>query len=591
MHVPELDSANSIISKERSMIHQLKSNIIPKDKLRIVQIETLDDVSSILERSFGPNGSNTCIQKNNALNRYTKDGHTILGAITYTGCIEDSIKEDLESITRHIVKTVGDGTTSAIMLSASILKGINRLEEEKNIPPADLIRKLEEVVAMVKAKILESSNDLTVEDVYDIAMISTNGDTEVASVLTDIYKEFGNGVFIDVNSSTGTDFVIKSYNGMTLDAGFSDSCYISDQKRNVSVVDNPEVYIFEHPIDTKEMGVLLDAILSHNIVTPVNKLQKDPTAIDLIVPTVIFAPRISQDMSSLMDAVINVMQTMPPNNKLPICIISEYQQPERLSDLATLCGAKLIRKYIDPRTFDEDVKAGRAPTPETIFNWAGSCDQIVSYSEKTVFIRPKLMYNEDGSYSNIYYNLLNFLKSEISKGTEDGHDASTLGDLKRRLHSLESNMVELFVGGITQADRDARRDLVEDAVLNVRSAAQNGVGFGANMSAVCALYSLFETIEGYDETEKDLLHMLIDSYYDIIKKLFNVSSENEVSSMITRAITNKEIWNIREGRFSTNVKSSIMSDIVILESVCKIVGIMATCNQFIIPNPALDVYH
>ena len=50
------------------------------------------------------------------------------------------------------------------------------------------------------------------------------------------------------------------------------------------------------------------------------------------------------------------------------------------------------------------------------------------------------------------------------------------------------------------------------------------------------------------------------------------------------------LYNIREKRWDDNVKSSIMSDVVILETVSKIIGMMATCNQFIVPTAAHNIY-
>ena len=44
-------------------------------------------------------------------------------------------------------------------------------------------------------------------------------------------------------------------------------------------------------------------------------------------------------------------------------------------------------------------------------------------------------------------------------------------------------MIDFLVGGITIADRNNLKASVEDAVLNCRSAAKYGVGYGANFMA------------------------------------------------------------------------------------------------------------
>ena len=569
-------------------------NIVRAKTMRSIQSKTLNQLADYLVPSFGPLGSYTCIKKENALSRYTKDGHTIIGAIHYNGIIEQSIKDDIESITRHIVKTVGDGTTSAVVLSSEIFDGINNMItdiENSGIPvcSAEVIRCMESAVNMIKKSIKAYSEELTPDLVYDIAMISTNGNEFISKTLKDIYVEFGNGVFIDVSAGLTENTVIKSYNGMTLNTGYSDACYVTNSKNNTSEVDNPEVYFFEHPIDTRELGVYFDSILARNIMMPVNNKQYDQ-----IIPTVIFAPTISQDVSSLMDSLIAIMTSMPVNNKLPICIVTGYHEADQLADLAMMCGAKMIRKYIDPSIYQKDVDAGRAPTPDNIFNWAGTCDRVVSYSDKTVFTRPHNMFKDDGSYSEQYNNLIAFLESEIKSSYEDGESINEIGTLKRRLNSLKSNMVEMFVGGITQADRDALRDLIEDAVLNIRSAAENGVGYGANILAATVAHSyavcvLDEYASDEDAMINTIMKIIDNAYADLIDTLYCGTGINFVEAYNK---FNKEemVYNIRTKSWGSNVRSSIMSDIVILDTVSRIVTMMATCNQFIVPTAMHNIY-
>ena len=562
------------------------NNVVNEETLRQVQSKTLKELADILKKSFGPNGSNACIKKENALSRYTKDGHTIISSLAYNGMIEHSIKEDIESITRHIVKTVGDGTTSAVILSSLIFDSIINLDTKEQ--PAKIVKVLEEIVDDIKERIKADAKPFTSSDAYDIAMISTNGNEFISKTIEEIYEEFGAGVFIDVSPAMGEETTIKSYNGMTLNTGYCDTCYVTNTKNNSAEVDNPEVYFFEHPVDTRELGVYLDSIISRNIVTPVN--NKD---FSNLIPTVIFAPKISQDMSSIMDSLTATMANMPANNKLPICIITDYHEVSQLNDLARMCGAKMIRKYIDRGVYEEDVANGKAPTPDTIFAWAGRCDKVVAYSDKTTFIRPSAMYEEDGiTYSALYNNLVEFLKSEIKKATDGGDNAREVGTLKRRLHSLESNMVELFIGGITQADRDALRDLVEDAVLNVRSAAANGVGYGANMSAAVATYQAAYCYDADDRRiEAEITRAIYYAYRNIVSILFNLDDyRDDAEEMIIRAINTGEVYNLRTHEYSLNVRSSIMSDVTIMDTVCKIVGIIATCNQFILPTAGHNIY-
>ena len=582
----------------------IMNNVVPKETLRPIQQNVLNILSNHLKQSFGPMGSNSVIKKENALNVYTKDGHTILKNIYFHGIIEQSIKDDIESITRHIVTTVGDGTTSAVMLSALIFDAINRVTEENDVPPTHVLDMFKKAIDNICSRIRKASKECDLKDIYDICMISTNGNEFISKTIADIYEEAGMEVFIDVLAAIDENTTVKTYDGMSINTGFADSAFITDTKKNEAVVDNPRIYFFRDPIDTKEMAMLFDAIISKNIMTPYNKERAGKTD-EQIIPTVIVAPKLSRDMSSLMNSITEFMGRMPAGQKLPLLVITDYHQAEEIEDICLLTGGKFIKKYIDPAIMEQDIERGDCPTPDTIQDFCGYCDQVVSGSFKSSFINPTNMKDENGEYTYTYTNLLNFLETELSRARENGEDAHVVGTMKRRIHALKSNLVELSVGGISASDRDALRDLVEDAVLNCRSAALNGVGFGANFMAYKAscdcLASALSKIASNTETEAELLDRKIEkeiyslifgAYGNISKTLYSTctGTEDEADKIAAESIENGCPYNIRTKKFDSKVKSSIESDIIVLETVSKIIGLMATCNQFIVPSPMHNVY-
>ena len=568
------------------------SNIVSADTLHRIQSAILDDLAKILANSFGPHGSNTCIKKLNALNQYTKDGHTILESVQYNGIIEQSIKDDIATITLNIAKTVGDGTTSAVLMSDYIFKAIlEAMKRDPSINAADITRAMDNIGKKMDEKIRSSAKEPDLQDIYDIAYTSSNGDPWVAQLLYSIYTTNGMDTFVDVAATTASDVSVKMYDGMTIDSGFMDSCFITDTEKNAAVVDNPEVYFFDDPIDTKEMGVLLDSILSNNIMKPIQ--QKNFSA---MVPTVIVCPKISRDMSSFMDVLINLQNNQPAGNKLPVNFVLNRTQPDQLRDIATLCGAKNIYKYIDAKIYEDDLEKGLAPTPENIYQWAGHCETVESSSTTTKFVHPALMRDEDGNYTTVYNNILSFVESEIKKNEADGGDIHQVGTLKRRLHALKSNLVEIKVGGMTVADRDAMLHLIEDSVKNCRSAAANGVGWGANVSGMFAIEDVVKENVTADDmsftpAECIVVDAIYGAYYQILKTLYmTCMSDDEAERAIENTLVRKTPLNLRNKKFDGTVKSSIESDTIILNSVMKIVGIMVTCNQFSVPSAAHNVY-
>ena len=321
------------------------------------------------------------------------------------------------------------------------------------------------------------------DDIYEIALISTNGNEEIAGTIKAIYEEFGLDVMIDVGISTGVDNIVKKYDGMTLETGFTDICFVNDKSRNSAAIRNPKVYCFNDPIDTPEMLSFLDAILYNNILRAYQQ-----GSVYEPVPTVIFGKAISPDTSSYFETVVKLMNQYP--GQIPLLMVTDIHQEYLYEDIAKMCGAPFIKKYLNPELQQLDVEKGLAPTLETITGFCGSAEMVEADQLKTKIINPKKMFNEDGSYSEDYKTMLSYLETQVEKCKQEDAGIEAISRAKRRLNSFKGNMVDFLVGGVTLADRANLKASVEDAVLNCRSASRDGVGYGANYMAWQALNEL-----------------------------------------------------------------------------------------------------
>ena len=149
-------------------------------------------------------------------------------------------------------------------------------------------------------------------------------------------------------------------------------------------------------------------------------------------------------------------------------------------------------------------------------------------------------------------------------------------------------MVDFLVGGITIADRNNLKAAVEDAVLNCKSAAENGVGYGANFMA---FYAVEE--EEYNLTDKEqcIFDIIAKSYEKLIYRLYNSCSENiNVREAMERSLKQEAPMNVRTGKIDASVKSSIKTDVAILKTISKILTLMYTCNQYLVQTPMHNKY-
>lgn len=580
----------------------LGTNIVKGKELRKVQQDTLHVLKESLANTFGPNGSTTMIKKSpTEFALTTKDGHTVLSNIRFQGMIEQTVVQELTELTTYIVKTIGDGTTSAVILSSIIFDKL--VESNLKGHPSAIIKAFKEAVADIIDEISKRDNkEVSLDDIYNIALTSTNNNKMIADYLYDIYKEFGNDVFIDVGISNDENTKIKYYNGTTLRAGYLDPVMITNQAKGTAELPDPKIYIFRDPVDTPDMVNLLNAIIKQNIVDPINTTGN----INNCVNTVIMAPKISSDLAQTMNEIIMQMHQY----KFPLLIITNIFNEDVYEDLIVLTGAKPINRYIDPELQKIDIENGKAPTMENITTFAGTAELVVSDATTTKFIRPANMYKPGTEeYTDEFNNLIKALEAELKMAYENNESVATTGRLKRRINALKANMVELLIGGVSVADRDSVRDLVEDAVKSLRSACQYGVGQGSNYEGYRASMKLLteqwqggakpvlsdcytDTIQKEATLKQACIEIIANAYTNLLDTLYTVSgySDEEIEDIFDLMGVKQCAYNIRTNECDNKVLTSIESDKIILSTIAKIVTLMYTSNQYLLPDSAFNKY-
>lgn len=581
------------------MEYEVFSNIVQKKALREVQRKTLALIADTLANSFGPDGQNTAYRRQKDICRYTKDGHTILKNINFRGAIEFSMRDDLEAITRRIITTVGDGTTSAIILSYCIFEGLCMASERHSINEKRLVADLNMAIEKATDIIMKQAIEPTLENIRKVALISTDNNEFIANLIEDIYREFGNDVFIDVTVAKGTETYTREYDGYSIESGLADIAFINTNNHTCEI-HHPYLYLFEDPIDTEEMIGYFAKIIKDNVVDPVNENR-----VGDIKPTVIVCPKIGRDIESDVDALVRQMAglSLQDRKKFPINIITNITDVNYINDLSYLSGATLIRKYNDIAIQTADYKIAKPLTPEMVHSYAGHCDICVTDSTKTKFINPALMYDANGELTDLYKNHLRDMEENLKGLRESNSSATDIGLMKRRINAYKANMVEIYVGGISETDRDSLRDLVEDAVLNCRSAAAEGIGFGANFEAFRAFnYLLKEDTKDMNELdiksissgEKYNIYQLIcNAYITLLATLYNPGVNGDVNKAIAIAntgIVKGKPYNIRTQEYDGAVLSSIKSDPIILDAIGKIIGVVFLTNQFFVSSFEYNVY-
>lgn len=588
------------------------SNIVPKNVLREVQLETIERIANALANSYGPSGSTTLIRKGDdvkgsGVTAYTKDGHSILGSIKFNKPIEMSILDDLKDITRNTVKTVGDGTTSAVILSYEIFRALNEIiSDHSNFTEKAVVAELQKVVKDITTIIENSKQKPTIDKIYQIALTSTDGNEEVASSIREIYEQFGLGVYIDVGISNTTNHMVKTYEGLTIDGGYFNPCFINRAKDAVSELQNPNIYIFEDPIDNNYTLNLCYKIVEQNLIVPLTKYntliqQGNQTEADAVIAnelkaTAIITPTFGRDIRSQMDSIIDMMSSSKIEQRAPLTIITGMTDVDRLADLAAMTGAKTIKKYVDPEVQKSDVEKGIAPTLDNVATeFGGKAELLVADTKTTKVINPELMFvnDEEGKrvFSSEYNNLLASLEAQLAQLDTVKESATEVNVLRRRIQSLKCNMVDYLIGGVSYTDRDALKDAVEDAVLNCRSAAKEGIGYAANFEGLRAAHEVAEVTSNLSPIREAVSNAVFKAYANTVARIYvdymaveDIEQDDLIKTLIERNKPIDVTGNDRE------VLSSIKTDPTTLQAIVDIVGLMFKTNQFLCPIPDMNTY-
>lgn len=568
------------------------SNIIPQGKLKEIQLDLLEDISNAVMHTAGPYGTNTMILKDGEFPIYSKDGKKVLDSIRYHGPIETAITDELSQLTGYVVKEVGDGTTSAIRLSYYIFKGMMQNEKswkDYGYTSHQIIDTFQKAVDAVKERIFSHGKETMLSDIYDICMISTNGNHDVSISISEIYKKYGADVFIDIGTSPSEDHIINEYDGITLERGYTTNAYINTADGKCDIR-NASIYYFRDTIDTPEMIAFLNNIIYKNIIIPLN--GKDNNAV--YRPTVILAPSISRDAENILSEIEKMMYSNTPANRPDLLVVTDVNRyMNEVDDIAKLCGCKPIKKYIDPTVHDKDVELGNAPTINTILDFCGHADEVIADYSKTKFINPADMYvinSETGEKeeSDVYKGLLNNTKAAIESAKATGeNDPVTMTMLKRRYNTLRNTLVEYLIGGISATDREACRDLAEDAILNCRAAIRYGIGQGCNFEGLRAATEILNETDKEDILMAEMLDIIVSAYQEITIELYETlcADKDTCFKAMDEALEKGIALNLRTDEFDGKVKTSINTDTTILEGISRIITIAFTSNQALLPDP------
>lgn len=392
--------------------------------------------------TLGPMGRNVVIETPYGATTVTKDGVTVAKHVDLDDPVENLGAQILKQAASRTATIAGDGTTSATVIAAALVKGAHRLITA-GVQPIEIKHRFEQLSLDTLAEIQHQAKEVDMDKIKEIATISANNDEELGDLIKQAYEYVGpQGLISLAESKTGLTH-LELLPGVSVDRGFASPFFVNKAAQSEAHLENALVFITEAKLrHTQEVVPLLEHAVAQ---------QR---------PLLIIADEI--DGQALQLLVINKMRGVVPVAAITAPSYGE-NRTELLKDLAALTSAKLISLTEGDRV--EDTKREHF----------GTCEKIVVSKYKTMFINPK----RDEA------RIEDRVKEANSRLSGDG-DSFLEKQVLKRIADLTAKVAVLHVGAPTETELKERKDRVDDALRATAAAVQKGylIGGGTALARI-----------------------------------------------------------------------------------------------------------
>jgi chaperonin GroEL len=205
-------------------------------------IEQLDHAVRV---TLGPKGRNVVLDKSYGAPRITKDGVTVAKEIELSDKFENMGAQMVREATSRTSDVAGDGTTTATVLAAAIMReGARGVAAGMN--PMDLKRGIDMAAnAIARDLELRTTKVSTTEQIAQIGAISANGDSDIGQMIARAMERVGKEGVITVEEAKGFATELDVVEGMQFDRGYLSPYFVTNAEKMTVELDDPYILLHE----------------------------------------------------------------------------------------------------------------------------------------------------------------------------------------------------------------------------------------------------------------------------------------------------------------------------------------------------------
>src|SRR6059058_5933230 len=222
-------------------------------------VEILADAVKV---TLGPKGRNVVIEKSFGAPRITKDGVTVAKEIELSDKFENMGAQMVREVASKTNDLAGDGTTTATVLAASIVReGVKSVAAGMN--PMDLKRGIDLAVAAVVRDIEKRAKKVgSSAEVAQVGTLAANGDSKVGKMIAEAMQKVGNEGVITVEEAKALETEVEIVEGMQFDRGYLSPYFITNAEKMVAELEDVYVLLHEKKLSgLQAMLPILEAVV------------------------------------------------------------------------------------------------------------------------------------------------------------------------------------------------------------------------------------------------------------------------------------------------------------------------------------------
>ena len=400
-------------------------------------------LNNAVKVTLGPKGRNVVIDRAYGAPRITKDGVAVAREIELADKFENMGAQMVREVASKTNDLAGDGTTTATVLAASILReGVKLVAAGMN--PMDLKRGIDLGVAAVvkeiqaRAKKVESSGEIA-----QVGTIAANGDATVGEMIAKAMDKVGNEGVITVEEAKTAETELDVVEGMQFDRGYLSPYFVTNAEKMRVELEDPYILIHEKKLgNLQAMLPILEA------------------AVQSGKPLLILSEDVEGEV--LATLVVNKLR-----GGLKVAAVKAPGFGDRrraiLEDIAVLTAGQMISE-------DLGIKLDNVT-----LDMLGHAKRVLIEKDTTTII------DGSGDKATIQARIQQ-IKAQIEETTSD-YDKEKL---QERLAKLTGGVAVIRVGGATEIEVKEKKDRIDDALNATRAAAEEGIVPGGGVALLRA---------------------------------------------------------------------------------------------------------